>query len=439
MRGQWLTVEMAKAELTQLKEEGREIGAVVELLERIEAAKEPGLEELEEFFEAAAQAPVSAGWAYVEPSELEEIRRAGGQVEYELSPPGEQELEERLLGAWLGRCAGCMLGKPVEPRTWEEMQRLLEAMGKDELDDYFAPIDPPPEGIPYPPPDSPLLAGNIRYAARDDDTDYTVLGLHILEEIGPQFTPQDVAVQWLEHFAYRRVYTAERVAYRNFVIGIWPPESANYCNPYREWIGAQIRADIWGYVAPGRPELAAEMAWRDACISHTKNGIYGEMFFAALIAACLACDDLRAAVDIAVTCIPAQSRLAEAVRDCMRWAEEEDDWRRTRERIEEKYGCYNHVHTINNAAAVLMALLYSGGDFGRAIGIAVMGGWDRDCTGATAGSVMGALLGAEKIPEKWTAPLQDTLHTCFGEGMSTLRISELARRTARMALEVLGE
>ena len=58
-------------------------------------------------------------------------------------------------------------------------------------------------------------------------------------------------------------------------------------NPYREWIGAQIRADICGYV-PRPPGAAAKLAFRDASLSHTANGIYGAMWSAALVAAAFA-------------------------------------------------------------------------------------------------------------------------------------------------------
>ena len=56
-------------------------------------------------------------------------------------------------------------------------------------------------------------------------------------------------------------------------------------NPYREWVGAQLRADVWGWTAPSDPLRAAEMAYRDASISHVKNGIYGALFVAGAVAA----------------------------------------------------------------------------------------------------------------------------------------------------------
>jgi len=114
------------------------------------------------------------------------------------------------------------------------------------LNDYFPLADNHPDGL--------VLRmdncsrGRIQYMERDDDMDYTILGLHILEQHGADFTSHNVANTWLSRLTYYLVYTAERIAYRNLVNNLWPPESATYHNPYREWIGAQIRADIWGMV-----------------------------------------------------------------------------------------------------------------------------------------------------------------------------------------------
>ncbi|MBC7289566.1 MAG: ADP-ribosylglycohydrolase family protein, partial [Armatimonadetes bacterium] len=313
----------------------------------------------------------------------------------------------------------------------------LTAAGEEELGDYFPPL---PEDVPaaaYLAQSKNLLRGGITVSIRDDDTDYTILGIHTLEECGHDFEPIDVAMQWLNHLPYFRVYTAERAAYRNFVDEIWPPESAFHLNPYREWIGAQIRADAWGYAAPGWPEKAAELAWRDACISHTGNGIYGEMFFAALISAALVVDDLVEAIWAAAAEVPRRSRFYEMVHDCLEWCRQDGDWQQTWRRINDKYGQYHPVHTLNNAALVLMGLLHSGGDFTRAVGMAVMGGWDTDCNGATAGSVMGAILGASRIPKHWSEPLNDTLESSL-EGMNVNRISELAQKTLRVSEQLLG-
>ena len=108
----------------------------------------------------------------------------------------------------------------------------------------------------------------------DDDLNYPLLGLLLLERHGHGFTTADVARLWLDELPAGRTFTAERVAYRNLLAGIEPPHTARYRNPFREWIGALIRADVYGWTHPGDPAAAAEQAWRDATLTHTANGVY---------------------------------------------------------------------------------------------------------------------------------------------------------------------
>jgi len=246
-----------------------------------------------------------------------------------------------------------------------------------------------------------------------------------------------VAWEWLLRLPYYCTYGAERQAYKNLIDGLKPPGTARHGNTQREYIGAQIRADVWGLAAPGWPEMAAELAWRDARLSHVKNGIYGEMFFAALLSAALIESDLNKLIEIGLSEIPPSTRFGQAVLKVVEWCEGDADWPETRDRIEREYGHYSPVHVIPNAAVVLMALLHARGDFERAITIAVMSGWDTDCNGATAGSVMGAVLGRKALPAKWTDPLNDTVMS-YVRDYPVNHISELARRTIAVQQQVLS-
>ena len=76
--------------------------------------------------------------------------------------------------------------------------------------------------------------GGIAGVPRDDDVDYTILALHILERWGLEFTPERVTETLLLSLPYLRVFTAERVTYRNLISGLHPPATATYRNPYRE-------------------------------------------------------------------------------------------------------------------------------------------------------------------------------------------------------------
>jgi ADP-ribosylglycohydrolase len=258
------------------------------------------------------------------------------------------------------------------------------------------------------------------------------MGLHVLETCGRDFNSRNVAEAWINNLIFGKVYTAEAVAFRNLANGLEPPASARYRNPYREWIGAQIRADMWGYVNPGQPDRAAEFAYRDASLSHTGNGVYGAMWAAACVAAAFAVDDPGEIVAAGLAEIPADCRLARAVRDTIAWAQERPAWEEAWERVNAKYGSYHGVHVINNSCIITLGLLYGAGDYEKSTCLAVMGGWDTDCTGATVGSIMGAVHGAARLPGKWIDPLRDRLESIV-PGFQSSSISDLARRTVAMA------
>src|SRR5258708_32280147 len=140
-----------------------------------------------------------------------------------------------------------------------------------------------------------------------------------MKRFGRASPSADVADFWLTDIPILHLCTAERVAYRNLCNLIPHPKSATFRNPFREWIGAQIRADFWGYAAAGNPELAAEFAWRDASVSHVKNGIYGEMWAAAMIAAAFVTDDTPTIIRAGLAQLPSRSRPPDSLDSVLWW------------------------------------------------------------------------------------------------------------------------
>ncbi len=422
---------LLKAELRNLHDEGCSDTA---LLRQIEQAIES---QPDEHADEALWQLIDAANAHLladekEPSDLADIRAQCATFhDYQPADIDGVDWYDKVYGAWLARCAGCTLGKPVEGWTRERIRAYLQAAGVYPLEFYIPVIDPFPQGLELWENYTGTTLGNIRRMVRDDDTDYTVIALKTLETHGRDFQPEHIGQMWLLNLPYGSIFTAEAIAYRNMVDGMDPPHSATYRNPYREYIGAQIRGDMWGYVNPGRPELAAEMAFRDASVSHTKNGIYGEMWAAACIAASFVLDDPRDIIRTGLNFIPAESRLTRAILNTIQWTEESGSWEAVRDRIEQEYAGMSSIHVINNTCLIVMGLLLGRGGLGATLCPTCMGGMDTDCTCATAGSMVGAMRGADGLPGEWIAPLNDELQSMINEN-ELVRISDLARRTCAL-------
>jgi transcriptional regulator with XRE-family HTH domain/ADP-ribosylglycohydrolase len=419
-------------------EEGKDIEKYSDLITAV--SKMPASKHKEQIagvlFDIIINSPQKEGYEYNEPSDLEHIKLLRPEFKYEaqktLSPA---ELESKITGAWLGRISGCLLGKPIEGIKTGDLHPILKESGNFPMHRYIRSTDITAEMCER---SSFRLkdrcyADTITFSPVDDDTNYTVLAQVLVEKYGLDFTAYDVSRVWTDYQPKLAYCTAERVAFRNFIYGYVPPYSAIYKNPYREFIGAQIRADYYGYINPGNPELAAEMAWRDASVSHTKNGIYGEMFVAAMIAYAAVNDSIEDVIMGGLAQIPATSRLYEAItkvlEDYKNGVSEHECFTKIHRQYDEN-DPYDWCHTIPNAVIVTAALLYGKGDFTKSICLAVQACFDTDCNGATVGSIVGIMKGAENINEEWTSPFNGELETSVF-GMSKVKVKDLVATTLK--------
>ncbi len=388
------------------------------------------------------------------PNDLESIRLLRPQGPRNLKwSPTEGELLNGFHGAWLGRTTGCALGLPVEQvgvlvtdRKYigrEGIRVRLNLSHDWPLSDYFVASEETVSTW-----GSKSLRSTIAYMEPDDDIHYSIAGLCIMETSGPAFSWTDVADWWISHFPLSALCTAEAQAILNYAsrTARWGSDGGarssatlefcrRYRNPYREWIGAQIRSDPWAWVAAGNPELAAEFAFRDASWTHTANGIYGSMLFAALQSAAFVVKDPLELIKIALSEIPTECDLALAIHETVAFCATANDWQAAMEKLEKYiYGLSEHlmnpVHTINNACVCIVALLFSSGEPISAMSIAVMAGLDTDCNGATVGAISGALMGGSNFKNNLSTRLNDRIVTRI-PGMQDLMISDLVQRTAK--------
>ena len=390
---------------------------------------------------ALAHDPVMAGQ---EPNELDEIRALRPDGPRDLRwRPSEEELTDRLWGAWTGRCAGCALGKPVECLTMPPgvthragIKDYLAKRGDWPLRNYFSGRDLG-DGYKIHCPRS--QRENIAFMEGDDDTNYSLVGLFVLEEHGARFDWRDVADCWMKHIPMWYICTSETQAMMNWLNHscrdergcVTPAFTRRHRNPYREWIGAQIRADGWAWACAGKPELAAEFAHRDASWTHERNGIYGEMFFAAIIAATFVEHDPARLVKIGLSEIPRDCRLAKAVKQCLGWIRESADFEACMTRLEAAFPKMSGAHTINNALVCVLSLFYGRMDTVAAPAVSVMCGLDTDCNGATVGSIVGAACGRKRFNMALAGRLNDIISPDMMLFRQTT-LKDLAARTAKV-------
>lgn len=384
-------------------------------------------------FDMVLNADIRKGYKYNEPSELEEIRALRKPHDFESVMPDRETLRKKLLGAWTGRACGCLLGKPVECIRSDELIPLLKETGNYPMRRYILSSDITDEicshykfGL-----KNKCYADTVDGMPVDDDTNYVVLAQKIVEDYGRDFVSEDVATAWMKYQSVFSYFTAERTAYVNLINCLVPPSSAVYKNVAREWIGAQIRGDYFGYINPGEPEEAAEMAFRDARISHVKNGIYGEMFASAMISCAAVTDSIEDIILGGLAQIPETSRLYEAVikiLDGYKNGVSVDECFDIIHAAYDEHTDHGWCHTISNAMIVTAALLYGGGDFGKSICIAVGMAFDTDCNGATVGSVLGMRNSIDGIDEYWKKPINNKIRTSIF-GAETVDIEQAVNKT----------
>ncbi|MCL2057693.1 MAG: ADP-ribosylglycohydrolase family protein [Oscillospiraceae bacterium] len=377
--------------------------------------------------------PEDAALAAQEPDALDAIKklRPAGAAKALWKAFDKGLYADRLAGALLGRMAGCTLGAIVEGWKVDDMKDWAEWIG-----DPFPPVNywssikrPNDKRYGVSTCYDYTLSG-LKNVPVDDDVTYTVLGLLIAEEYGLDFTVEDVGAAWVKYLPY--ACTAEEVALINLRAGIPAQKAAETDNPFIQWIGADIRSDPWGYLAPGLPEKAAEMAWTDAWVSHRRNGIFGEMYFSAAIAAAFAVNDAVEALRLGLAEIPKDCLLARDVAWALDAGKGIKDYREARAAVDERFGEMSGVHTNNNACLTIFGLMIGGDDFTRCIGETVAMGYDNDCTAATVGSLFGAAYGVGAIPGHWYRPFNNKVLT-YINGHPEFAVDDLLARYEALA------
>ncbi len=308
---------------------------------------------------------------------------------------------DKILGGWIGKSAGGAIGARFEgTKGWIEISP-----------DEMFPEEMPP----------------------NDDLDLQVLWLKVLEERGLALTSDDLAEAWLEGCWYP--FNEYGIFRRNWKLGIHPPTSGAFTNQFWETgMGCPIRAEVWGYVFPGAPDLAARYAWMDGTLDHTAQSVGAEMMFAAMASMAFFENDVRRLAAQSIHYLPEGTPIARLTRAAFEAYDAGLTLRQARDRLMLMEGLPEACDAQINVPFTFLGLLYGGNDLQETLLAALRCGYDTDCTLATAGALIGQILGARNIP----APIQDEVGDELVMGIEYRRpvmtLSALAQDTARVGV-----
>ncbi|MBN2451390.1 MAG: ADP-ribosylglycohydrolase family protein [Lentisphaeria bacterium] len=349
-----------------------------------------------------------------------------------MAPLGDYE--QQVYAGVLGKVIGVYMGRPFE--GWAKA-RLEERFGQ--VDRYVHEDLGKPLVVP------------------DDDISGTLTFVRALEDSGLYAdTPTDFfGDTWLNYLIEGRTvlwwgglgHSTEHTAYLRLKHGLRAPASGAIATNGRtvaEQIGAQIFIDAFGMVAPGRPELAAELARRSASVSHDGEAVHAAVIVAGMISAAFTEKRIERLLDLGVSLAPRDCLIARVHRDVRAWCRTDGDWRRTYGRIADAYGYSRYggnCHVVPNHAVMVMAWSYAPDDFHRAQLIVNTAGWDTDCNAANVGALMGLVVGLNRIAERYDfrSPMADRIILPTAEG--TRGVSDClaeALHIARIGRRVMG-
>lgn len=388
------------------------------------------------------------------------------------------DYREKLHGFWLGQCianwtglitemdkiggegvngrgAGFYTreawGGPDEPNLWG-------AMAQGDL----------PDTIGF------FLVGEDGVWGADDDTDIEYIYQYITyTNETTRLSPEQIRDGWLTH-----IYSDENTPFRgpndqpeNFLWvsnqtahdlmrdGLLPPATSDPANNHNyEMIDAQLTTEIFGFFAPGRPDVALELARLPIRTTARDDAAWISEFHVIMYSlAPIADPDLSRREQLewmagqARRRLPADSYAAKMYDFVKDIYESGAPWEAARDSLYQKYqvrmedgydipgrepACYGCFAAGINFGAGLVSLFYGEGDFKETIKIGALAGWDSDNPTATWGGLLGFMLGEEGLEQIFGQELSDKFNIHRTRGGFPQGIDNFDRM-ARMGLFIV--
>ncbi len=320
-----------------------------------------------------------------------------------------EDYPERVYAGVLGKVIGVYLGRPFEGWTYETIQEKL-----GDIENYVH------DKVGH-----PLIV-------TDDDISGTFTFARALADNGyrTDLTAKEIGDTWLNYLIENRTIlwwggmgnSTEHTAYLRLKNGIEAPDSGSMAlngQVVAEQIGAQIFIDGWAMVSPGDADQAARLAEAAARVSHDGEAVNGAVVLAVMEAMAFVENDIDTLIDTALGHIPANSLIRRLIDDVRTWAQQEPDWRATREKLAATYGYDKYggnCHMVPNHGLIIHSLVHGQDDFSETMKIINTCGWDTDCNSGNVGCLMGIKNGisgidhSDILPVDWRGPVADRIY-----------------------------
>jgi hypothetical protein len=281
-------------------------------------------------------------------------------------------LEDKIRGGMLAQVIGNLNGLPHE-------FKYINHPGKVE---HFTPSLP-------------------KGAWTDDDTDIEWVYLREIARTGDNLiSPKDIAALWKRHIN-RRIFAANRYARDLMDLGIDPPWTGNVAlNPWSDFnISGQFVCESFGLMSPAMPQTAARLGVHYTHVSIDGEPAQATQLFTTMIATAFVETDIDKILDAGTAAVDPKSEIAEVVTAVRKLCRENpNDWKKTRLAMKERWQKHGGIVRERNGyqlntGCIIAALIYGQKDFVETLRIAFNLGWDADCDGATAATIVGVLKG----------------------------------------------
>ncbi|MBA4322127.1 MAG: hypothetical protein C0408_04855, partial [Odoribacter sp.] len=288
-------------------------------------------------------------------------------------------LKDKIAGGWAGKMIGVTYGAPTEFRA---QSRIYE------------------DSIKWKPSD-------IKGSMWQDDIYVQLTFLMSMDKYGIDAP----AKKYQEMFAKAGygLWHANMQARKNYYDSIFAPLSGSpEYNLHADDIDFQIEADYIGFMCPGMPLTASEIADRIGRIMNYGDGIYGGIFVAALYSEAFFEPEILKIIEKALLSLPSESDYYKIVKDVIKLHKQYPaDWQSAWKELEEKWGDVDicgagsafNIDAKLNGAYIVMGLLYGEGDPLKTLEIATRCGQDSDCNPSNALAVLGVITGFSGLPE----------------------------------------